>query len=647
MFAQMPDLTWVKRIGSANPTYYRKQATDYLTGTTVHSISFNSTTDVDPGPGVINFTGAGGGDVALIKVDASGNTIWAKQIGGPGYERCAGIALDNAGNVYVAGFFGSTADFDPGVGIANLTSSGSYNGYILKLDINGNFIWVQQIRTTGSIDIRDLEISASGIIVITGHFTGTIDLDPDAGTYGTTPANNEVFVAAYTTATGSFLWGDIFNGAGSDVALAIEIDPLTSDVIYIGNFISTCDWDPGAGVYNLTGASYSVAIVRLNILTGGFVWAKMFTGTGSAGALDVAADGNGMIWVTGTVVGSIDFDPDAGISMLNSPGPGIPNSYFVALNPSGNLIRALQMNGASDNFCNAVTIDPTNNWVYFCGGFKGTADFDPGGGTYNVNAVGNQGWFIIALDDNGVFQWGGGNGGDYYSQAYDVEVDVNRNVFISGHFYTTVDFDPDPSTSSLLTASGLPDVFFLALNYWDPLPVSFLYFKGEMKNKMPELEWGTASEINNSYFTLERSSDGTNFTLCGIVPGNGNSSQVSEYNFIDASAPKGIVYYCLSQTDYDGTTKKLSTIALENIYDNNFLISCFEKNGMLKILSTENGEFLLQMISMNGNVVFSDNVVFGEKKVELDLALFSPGLYILNVKNERRFFSTKFVLCRE
>ena len=639
----MPDLTWVKQIGSSNATYYRKQATDYLTGTTVHSISFNSTTDVDPGPGVINFTGAGGGDVALIKVDVSGNTIWAKQISGPGYERCSGIATDNAGNVYVAGFFGSTADFDPGAGVVSLTSTGSYNGYILKLDPSGNFIWVQQIRTTGSIDIRDLKVTTAGVIVITGQYDGTVDLDPGAGTLGATPTNSDAFVAAYTSATGALLWGDLFSGTGSDVAKAIGLDPLTSDVIYTGNFISTCDWDPGAGVYNLTAASYSTAIVRLNINTGALIWAKMFGGTGAVGALDVAADGNGMIWVTGTVVGSADFDPDAGVFMLNSPGPGIPNSYFVALNPSGNLIRALQMNGASDNFCNAVTIDLTNNWVYLCGGYKGTADFDPGPGTYNLNSVGNQAWYIIALDDNGVFKWGGGNGGDYYSQAYDVEVDQNRNVFVSGHFYTTVDFDPDPSTTSLMTATGLPDVFLLALNYWDPLPVSFLYFNGEIKNRTVELNWATASEINNSFFTLERSSDGSNFTLCGIVPGNGNVSQLSEYDFTDASAPKGIVYYSLSQTDIDGTTKKLSTIAVENDFENDFHISSFEKNGSLKILSSEKGEFRMQIVSVSGQVVFSDNVVFGENDVELNSDLFVPGVYILSVKNERRFFSSRFV----
>ena len=329
--------------------------------------------------------------------------------------------------------------------------------------------------------------------------------------------------------------------------------------------------------------------------------------------------------------------------MLNSPGPGIPNSYFVALNPSGNLIRALQMNGASDNFCNAVTIDLTNNWVYLCGGYKGTADFDPGPGTYNLNSVGNQAWYIIALDDNGVFKWGGGNGGDYYSQAYDVEVDQNRNVFVSGHFYTTVDFDPDPSTTSLMTATGLPDVFLLALNYWDPLPVSFLYFNGEIKNRTVELNWATASEINNSFFTLERSSDGSNFTLCGIVPGNGNVSQLSEYDFTDASAPKGIVYYSLSQTDIDGTTKKLSTIAVENDFENDFHISSFEKNGSLKILSSEKGEFRMQIVSVSGQVVFSDNVVFGENDVELNSDLFVPGVYILSVKNERRFFSSRIV----
>ncbi len=644
----MPALSWVKQIGSSNATYYRKQTTDYLTGVTVHSISFNSTTDVDPGPGVITFTGAGGGDIALLKVDASGNTVWAKQIGGPGYERGCALTTDNSGNIYVTGFFNNTVDFDPGAGIMNITSTGPYNGFILKLDSNGNFIWVQQIRNSNIIDIRDIKISATGTIVVVGFFDGTIDLDPGAGAFNATAPtfNYDVFIANYTSTTGSLIWADIFPGTGSDVVGGIDIDPLTNDILYVGNQTGTCDWDPGVGTFNLVAASYANPIVRLNITTGNLIWAKLFTGPGAANGLDIVADNNGNIWVTGSVVGTVDFDPGAGIFNLSGPGPGIPNSYMVQLNSAGDLLRALQINGASDNFCNAVTIDRTNNWVYLCGGFKGTADFDPGAGVYNVNSIGNQGWYIIALDQNGNFQWGGGSGGDYYSQAYDISTDVNRNIYVSGHFYTTVDFDPDASGTSLLTAIGLPDVFFLRLGDPTTLPVSFLYFDAEVKNKMVELDWATSSEINNSYFTLERSSDGSNFSLCGIVPGNGNTSLTSEYNFMDASAPKGIVYYSLSQTDFDGTTKKLSTIAVENDFESDFHVTSFEKNGFLKILSSENGEFQLQILSTNGHTIFSENVVFGQTEVELNPDLFVPGVYILNVKNDKRFLSTKFVWCR-
>ena len=219
MFAQMPGLSWAKQIGSSNATYYRKQATDYFTGTTVHSISFNITTDVDPGPGVINFTGAGGGDIALVKVDVNGNTIWAKQVGGIGYERADALVTDNVGNIYVTGFFNNTVDFDPGAGVVNLAASGPYNGFILKLDSNGNFIWVQQIRNSNLVDIRDIKISASGIIVIAGIFDGTIDLDPGIGTFNATaPTNNyDVFIATYTSSAGAIVWADVFPGTGSDI----------------------------------------------------------------------------------------------------------------------------------------------------------------------------------------------------------------------------------------------------------------------------------------------------------------------------------------------------------------------------------------------------------------------------------------------
>lgn len=96
------------------------------------------------------------------------------------------------------------------------------------------------------------------------------------------------------------------------------------------------------------------------------------------------------------------------------------------------------------------------------------------------------------------------------------------------------------------------------------LPIELSYFKGENHDEHNWLEWLTYSEINNDYFSIERSVDAISFNLIGKVDGKGNSIQQTKYDFIDSNPYSGINYYRLIQTDYNGNYKIFRTIAVEN-----------------------------------------------------------------------------------
>lgn len=85
-----------------------------------------------------------------------------------------------------------------------------------------------------------------------------------------------------------------------------------------------------------------------------------------------------------------------------------------------------------------------------------------------------------------------------------------------------------------------------------PLPVTLLYFHAEAAGNNVELKWATASETNNAYFTIQRSTDGLQYVNVADVAGNVNSSSEIAYQFTDNNAPSGTVYYRLKQTDIDG-----------------------------------------------------------------------------------------------
>ena len=107
------------------------------------------------------------------------NFKWAKQMGGGG----SSITLDALGNVFMTGGFSGTVDFDPGPGTFNLSSAGSNDIVIQKLDSSGNFIWAKSLGGSEGDGSLSITADASGNVYTTGWFIGTADFDPGTGAF--------------------------------------------------------------------------------------------------------------------------------------------------------------------------------------------------------------------------------------------------------------------------------------------------------------------------------------------------------------------------------------------------------------------------------------------------------------------------------
>jgi len=117
---------------------------------------------------------------------------------------------------------------------------------------------------------------------------------------------------------------------------------------------------------------------------------------------------------------------------------------------------------------------------------------------------------------------------------------------------------------------------------YTPLPVELMYFRAVSNSESTvDLNWATASEINNSYFTIERSADGMEFYEIKVLPGSGNSSKTNYYKYRDDSPIEGTNYYRLTQTDHDGYQKiyspvsvkvvvKKESLSIDHVYPNPF-----------------------------------------------------------------------------
>ena len=156
-----------------------------LAGNTYSTATFMGSVDLDPDMmGSTVLTSEGSSDIFVQKRDPNGNLLWTAHTGGNSWDSVHALVVDNSGNVYVAGRFNATADFDPGPGTINLTSEGendsTTNAFIWKLDGNGNLVWVKQLSSVGSIGVNCMDIDGGGNVYVSGSFRGTADFDPGA-----------------------------------------------------------------------------------------------------------------------------------------------------------------------------------------------------------------------------------------------------------------------------------------------------------------------------------------------------------------------------------------------------------------------------------------------------------------------------------
>ncbi|MBN4062501.1 T9SS type A sorting domain-containing protein, partial [Bacteroidales bacterium AH-315-I05] len=201
-------------------------------------------------------TSAGGNDIFVLKLNPSGNFIWAKATGGSSNDFGYSMALDASGNVHATGYFTGTADFDPGAGTSNLTSTGGSDVFIQKLDASGNFVWAKAIGGTTNDIGYSISLASDGSVHTTGSFTGTVDFDPGADAFNITSTGSTDIFIHQLDASGNFTSAKQVGGSISDVAYSISLD-AAENVYITGFFYGTVDFNPDTGTLNLTSVGAS------------------------------------------------------------------------------------------------------------------------------------------------------------------------------------------------------------------------------------------------------------------------------------------------------------------------------------------------------------------------------------------------------
>lgn len=176
------------------------------------------------------------------------------------------------------------------------------------------------------------------------------------------------------------------------------------------------------------------------------------------------------------------------------------------------------------------------------------------------------------------------------------------------------------------------------------LPIQLLSFNGYRNNKSNELFWVTASEVDNNYFTLQRSTDATNFTDIATFKGAGSSSSTHKYEFEDNTATGNYNYYRLKQTDYNGAFSLSSIILLRSQESQNLKLFPNPAQNELSIdLSSIEGNALIKICNMESKSFYAAPAIANQMNT-ISLAEFPNGVYVVQVKTDTKLISQKLII---
>lgn len=212
-------------------------------------------------------------------------------------------------------------------------------------------------------------------------------------------------------------------------------------------------------------------------------------------------------------------------------------------------------------------------------------------------------------------------------------------------------------TSDLVATEFSPFTFGDTLPNVNPLPVELLYFSATYNGKTVDVTWKTASEINNDYFTVERSIDGVNFITVGmIIPSQargGNSTSVLAYYLNDDKVAPGVYYYRLKQTDFNGEYQysNIDEVEIKGDATFSFNISPNPSDGteLNSIITAEKDqEIVIAVYDVLGQEIYSQIIVTEEKgntmyAINL-LQQLSSGVYMITATSNNKVYTKRLVV---
>jgi hypothetical protein len=348
---------WAKGIGGLGIDYASSIVVDQDSNVFIAG-SFEGVVDFDPGFTTHQISGNSVQDAFILKLDRAGNFKTVYSCGDIGVDFCTDLKIDNQGNLLVSGSFEFQVDFNSTNSNDTLSSSGSSDAFILKVDSNLSVIWVKKVGGTMSDEIFALEIDDIGNIYLAGAFEGSCDFNPGTGISQLVADSMDGFVLKLSP-LGNYMWVNKIGGSGDDRVLDIATDHQHK-VYVTGNFRDTVDFDPDtSSTLNLVAqGNYDHYVYQLDTL-GSLFWVQQFTGNIISTANRIYVDQQDNVYTVGSFEGTVDFDPSLGANNRLAIGQ---SDAFIQKHAPSPVVAIVELN---EEMGRNVTVypNPSNDWV--------------------------------------------------------------------------------------------------------------------------------------------------------------------------------------------------------------------------------------------------------------------------------------------
>ncbi len=616
-------------------TYYGGSNYDYGNGITIDTSGNVLATGFTSSSSAIATVGAhqaifgGNYDVYIVKFNSNGIKQWATYYGGSDQDYGKGIARDTSGNILITGYTASSTAIAT-IGGYQITIGGSWDAFIAKFSANGIRQWATYFGGGGGDQGMYITTGSSGSIFVTGY-TGSTAAIATSGAHQTIHGGGsyDAFITKFD-GNGVKQWATYYGGSNHDYGQGIATD-ASGNIIISGQTYSTTAIATSGAYQTIHGGGKDAFIAKFNT-NGVRLWASYYGGSGDDEGGAIATDAVGNVSITGFTL-SINAIATIGAHQTTVDAGGLYDAFIAKFNSNGAIQWATYYGGGGNDYGQGIATDASGN-IVVTGETNSSNAIATVGAHSPVKAVGTDA-FVAKFNTNGLRLWATYYGGGASDGGLVIATDANGNIIITGE---------TRSSNAIATAGahqtifgGNSDVFIAKFTPSGMLPVKLIAFNAVLENNRVNCTWETASEVNNDYFTIERSVNGDDFEDVGTIKGRGNSSTNSRYHFTDNNPFEGISYYRLKQTDFDGkySYSSIQTVGTTEQLSEKIALHYVNGSPIINIHAAAESIATFELIGLNGITLFTQKqpVQSGENSFAIN-GEFNTGLYVLKVQLE-------------